>query len=679
MATIPNIIKEAYYSGQLLQVADFVTEQNFHTQHREFQTQQLLTPGVLSGLVASANAGIITVTAGAAVDNLGRQILLSGNATLNVAASPNGNYQLLISFNLTPVSAGVKNQLKSTPTLVLSPTPVANSILLANVTIAASNVSNISVASTPAKVLPARLPDTKIENLNANVITTGTFDADRIPALQNLNGKLTPNQLPAVSTPSVVNQNVFSSGVLSGLVVTNTATTVSLTTGAAMDSDGNSLVLNQKAIYNQAPIVPTGGKFSIDMSNASFQNKTWLLLISNNAADTSSPILELVENTASTTGKVILATLAVTTGNPTITNDGRVNVLLDADRLPTLKANQIPKLQNLNGNLTANQIPNLKNLNGKILQKQLPSVSPVVNQNVFSAGILSGLVVTNTATTVLLTKGSALDTIGNPLILNKKAIYNQAPITPTGGKFSIDMSNASFQNKTWLLLISYNNDTPNSPILELVENTASTTGKVILATLAVTTGNPTITNDGRVNVLLDADRLPKGIIGGAKEYLNFWADAPIVNENTATTFNWKTDNGVDALTLTYLADTGIVALTTGTRAIQLSQKGFSITPIQSGIYTMTAQAKGNIVAQKQIQITVITMAAIADLNMKSRKAALDCATQLQKQFPAAKATQSAIAMAGANYDFSNTGKAIQKIYNLDPTALGQVMAAAFPS
>jgi len=197
-ASIPSIVKEVYTAGQLLQLDDFTREQNFHIQHREFQTQQILSLGILSGLMASkTDSKNISVSAGAAIDKDGKQILLSSDKVFTITNQLDGEYQLIILDNLVAVP-NYTNQLISDPSLQLisSQTPAIGSIVLANVTIASLAITTFEPVSTPAKFLPSRLPEQHSADIDASSITTGTIASDRLPNLENQNGKLTANQLP---------------------------------------------------------------------------------------------------------------------------------------------------------------------------------------------------------------------------------------------------------------------------------------------------------------------------------------------------------------------------------------------------------------------------------------------------------------------------------------------------
>ncbi|WP_417941235.1 hypothetical protein [Flavobacterium sp. RS13.1] len=193
---IPSIIQQMYYAGQLLQLDDFNREQDYNIRYRNFGNQQLFSAGVLSGLTVHTSGSAISVSSGAAIDINGAYILLTAEKSY-VITSADGEYQFTISHQTVPVS-GTDNQLKSDPELKLiaAGESINNGILLANVTITNKIVSKIEGAALAVQIRPSRIPQQSIQNLDASVITKGIFDTNRIPDLQNLNGKLTPSQLP---------------------------------------------------------------------------------------------------------------------------------------------------------------------------------------------------------------------------------------------------------------------------------------------------------------------------------------------------------------------------------------------------------------------------------------------------------------------------------------------------
>jgi hypothetical protein len=192
--TIPSILRETYQKGQILQVADFETEQNFHIQHRNFQTRQLWSPGILVGLEVNTVDNTVVVATGAAIDENGQHILLAESKTLEVPGD--GAYQLLISDAMTAVP-GQPNQLRNDPNLRLAAageTP-GGGVSIADISVV-NGLPTVKNAGLPAQIQPSRLPRQPITELDASVVRTGIFQASQIPELQKLSGRLTAEQLP---------------------------------------------------------------------------------------------------------------------------------------------------------------------------------------------------------------------------------------------------------------------------------------------------------------------------------------------------------------------------------------------------------------------------------------------------------------------------------------------------
>jgi len=408
---IPSIIKEAYHTGQLLQVADFEREQDFHIQYRNFQTRQLLSAGVISGLLASGSDTAITVTSGAAINKKGEYILLTADKSHTVTET-DGDYQLIIKQQWAAVS-DEPNQLKSDPelNLVTAGTTIGEDVLLANVTIKNKLVSKLEAVISAVKILPSRIPEQSIQNLDASIITKGVFNTNLIPDLQDLNGKIAITQLPEIQE-------------LNGKIATT----------------------------------------------------------------------------------------------------------------------QLPNIQELNGKLNADQIPDLQNLPGQLTRQQLPS--------------------------------------------------------------DMDVS---------------------------------------------------------------------------KEYITFFVTQAVVSAGSEIQLSWSA-NEVDSLSLSYFSETGINILSTNNNDIQLIQSNYPSTPLKTTTFTLTAQIKDTIVAQKQLTITVVTLLGMAELQFQNKKTASQCVLQLKKQFSSATAKESAIVLAKVGYTFEDTGRAVKNDYNItDAAEFGKTMAAAFPA
>lgn len=378
---IPSIIEQKYYAGQLLQVEDFNRERDFHIQYRNFGNQQLLSSGVLSGLIVdiNTNGSAINVTSGAAIDINGAYLLLTADKSYAVT-SADGDYQFVMNYQ-TVLIPGTKNQLKSDPalSLIAAGKPINDAILLANVTIANKVVSKLEGAASEVQIRSSRIPEQSIQNLDASVITKGIFDKNRIPDLQNLNGKLTPSQLPVLpNNDNAIVKNAFTAGVLTGLTASNTDKIVQLTSGIAVDASGNQIVLDTTATYKNSTITAEKGVFSLDMSDAAFQDKTWLLLISQNTPDSGTPILEFTEK--KTKDKVVLATVKVTGGLPAVSSNDRESVELKTDRLPELTPDILPEIKNLKGKVAVIQLPDLAEMTGKLNSGQVPQIQELQGQ-----------------------------------------------------------------------------------------------------------------------------------------------------------------------------------------------------------------------------------------------------------------------------------------------------------
>lgn len=81
-----DVKRPNYATGQFLTATDFQREQSYHQGLRRLHNRALHTPGIASGLeVAKVDDTHVSVTAGAAFDGQGREILLAADAVLDLS------------------------------------------------------------------------------------------------------------------------------------------------------------------------------------------------------------------------------------------------------------------------------------------------------------------------------------------------------------------------------------------------------------------------------------------------------------------------------------------------------------------------------------------------------------------------------------------------------------------
>ncbi|MEZ4434302.1 MAG: hypothetical protein R3F65_18000 [bacterium] len=92
-----------YYDGQFLKADDFIDAQRYGIDRRRRHLRATTTPGVISGLDVTPGVDRVTVTAGAAVDDLGRQIVLVSDEERAIAAEARGgNVTLYVTYGEAP-------------------------------------------------------------------------------------------------------------------------------------------------------------------------------------------------------------------------------------------------------------------------------------------------------------------------------------------------------------------------------------------------------------------------------------------------------------------------------------------------------------------------------------------------------------------------------------------------
>jgi len=101
---LPPVARTNYFSGESLLTADFVCEQQYNMQMLALVNSSLHTWGIARGLEVSWQAGSqiaqVTVSAGMAIDRLGRQIVLANSQVLKLdGMSPGSKVYLTIRYH----------------------------------------------------------------------------------------------------------------------------------------------------------------------------------------------------------------------------------------------------------------------------------------------------------------------------------------------------------------------------------------------------------------------------------------------------------------------------------------------------------------------------------------------------------------------------------------------------
>lgn len=100
-----------YFNGQFLQAADFIGEQDYHLDRLRSHLSQLHTPGIADGLDVDAAVGATqaVVSPGTAIDEQGRQIVLTASRSLPLGGLAGETALVLISYQeqaADPATAG---------------------------------------------------------------------------------------------------------------------------------------------------------------------------------------------------------------------------------------------------------------------------------------------------------------------------------------------------------------------------------------------------------------------------------------------------------------------------------------------------------------------------------------------------------------------------------------------
>src|SRR6267142_1437159 len=94
-----------YFLGQFLEAQDFLDEQSYHVEMRRRRNRLQLGPGILDGLVVTKTAATkITVGAGTAVDNQGRELVVLVPREVTVTGAAGSTAFVTITYAETQLS-----------------------------------------------------------------------------------------------------------------------------------------------------------------------------------------------------------------------------------------------------------------------------------------------------------------------------------------------------------------------------------------------------------------------------------------------------------------------------------------------------------------------------------------------------------------------------------------------
>jgi len=148
-----------YFDGQFLRAQDFVDEQDHYTDRRERHNRLLHTTGVAENLTVSSvenDPTQVSISAGMAIDPLGREILVLATQSVKMPEAPTTKVEIYVNYEKTesddsqdPGISG-KTRITETPAIIVRRTdggnadPVPpNGVLLAEVQLTAGQVNPV--------------------------------------------------------------------------------------------------------------------------------------------------------------------------------------------------------------------------------------------------------------------------------------------------------------------------------------------------------------------------------------------------------------------------------------------------------------------------------------------------------------------------------------------------------
>lgn len=146
----PYITKRVrYFDNQLLIDQDFIDDQKYHIDRLRRHQRLLTAPGIAEGLVVTSTGGMgLKVSAGTAMDDLGRSILLDADKSVTINGT--GTLMLYILFNEVESDQSGSGQIKGytrftqAPVVAAAASVPAHGVKLATVTVVNSNQLNLT-------------------------------------------------------------------------------------------------------------------------------------------------------------------------------------------------------------------------------------------------------------------------------------------------------------------------------------------------------------------------------------------------------------------------------------------------------------------------------------------------------------------------------------------------------
>jgi YVTN family beta-propeller protein len=134
-----------YFNGQFLHENDFTVEQDYHLSMRRSHNRRAHSPGIVSGLEVQPGIGQVIVTAGMAIDPDGREIVVTADTAVPVAATAGNAYVVIALEELKTDPASEQDSIQietrwtERPVIAVLGTVPAGAVVLAQVASVAGN------------------------------------------------------------------------------------------------------------------------------------------------------------------------------------------------------------------------------------------------------------------------------------------------------------------------------------------------------------------------------------------------------------------------------------------------------------------------------------------------------------------------------------------------------------
>lgn len=213
-----------YFNGQFLEQKDFKDEQDYHIDRLRRHNRTLHTRGVAEGLevTGAPNDSVVKVAPGTALDEEGRQIVLTDEKTISLSSVQGTTALVVISYTEVPVepatvgNQGQETRLEERPDVIVvaevGAPPAGTHIRLARVTVGSGGLLSAAVDNSVRELAGVRLNERVVTSaaLADNAVITNKIANNAVTTAKIADAGVTTAKLAdtSVTTAKLANSSV---------------------------------------------------------------------------------------------------------------------------------------------------------------------------------------------------------------------------------------------------------------------------------------------------------------------------------------------------------------------------------------------------------------------------------------------------------------------------------------